>query len=239
MRIIPVIDIRNGAVVRARAGDRESYRPIATPLAATSAPSDVVAGFLTLHPFERFYVADLDAIEGSGDNRREILALTECFPALRFMVDGGARTGDWRGATGVERVIGSETSRDGEAIRALNDDPNVILSLDFRGDIFIGPDALLDCVELWPRQIVVMTLVRVGLGNGPDFERLANIVERAGERRVYAAGGVRDAHDLARLEALGAAGALIATALHDGALTRADLESFTPGQKKGSPEAPF
>jgi phosphoribosylformimino-5-aminoimidazole carboxamide ribotide isomerase len=241
MQIIPVIDIRSGAVVRARAGDRESYRPIESPLAATSALSDIVAGFLTLHPFERIYVADLDAIEGSGDNSREIAALTECFPALRFMVDAGARTCDWRGVTNVECVIGSESLRDGETIRTLYDDPDVILSLDFRGDVFLGPKPLIDCAELWPRRVIVMTLARVGVGAGPDVDRLAQFIARAGERRVYAAGGVRDARDLARLEAIGAAGALVATALHDGALKRADLERFngTRQEKREPRKTPF
>ncbi|MBM3641974.1 MAG: nickel transporter, partial [Alphaproteobacteria bacterium] len=62
MQIIPVIDIRSGVVVRARAGDRDSYAPIMSALAPTSAPVDVVAGFLALHSFERIYIADLDAI---------------------------------------------------------------------------------------------------------------------------------------------------------------------------------
>lgn len=226
MRIIPVIDIRNGAVVRARAGDRENYRPIATPLAATSAPFDVVAGFLALHPFERIYVADLDAIEGTGDNRRAIGALTQRFPGLRFMIDAGARFGDWVDAAGFECVVGSETLSDDESVSIAKDRSDVILSLDFRGDGFVGPRALIDRAELWPRRIIVMTLARVGVGSGPDVERLANIIERAGDRCVYAAGGVRDARDLAQLEKIGAAGALVATAIHDGALRRADLERF-------------
>lgn len=231
MRIIPVIDIRKGAVVRARGGDRERYRPIASPLAATSAPSDVVAGFLTLHGFESVYVADLDAIEGSGDNRRDIRALTKRFPALRVMIDAGAKFHGWRGVAGVDCVIGSETLRDRESLRAARDDPDVILSLDFRGDAFIGPQSLIDCAELWPRRIIVMTLTRVGVGAGPDFGRVSQIIERAGDRRVYAAGGVRDARDLARLKKLGAAGALVATALHEGVLTRADLECFADANK--------
>jgi len=241
MRIIPIIDIRKGAVVRARAGDRESYKPIASPLAATSAPYVVVAGYMRLYPFERIYVADLDAIEGSGDNRRDILALTERFPALRFMIDAGAKSCDWRGLARVECVIGSETSRDEEIIRALNNDPDAVLSLDFRDEVFIGPQSLIDCAELWPRQVIVMALARVGVGAGPDFDRLANIIERAGDRRVYAAGGVRDGRDLARLEAIGAAGALVATALHDGALNRADLERFNAmrDEKREPGKAPF
>lgn len=240
MQIIPVIDIRNGAVMRAHAGDRDSYKPIASPLAATSAPADVVAGFLTLHSFEKIYIADLDAIEGRGDNRREIGVLTERFPSLRFMVDAGAASCDWRGVARVERVIGSESLSDSESLCAVKDAPDVVLSLDFRDEVFLGPDALDECPKLWPSQIIVMTLTRVGVSAGPDFARVSQIIARAGDRRVFAAGGVRDATDLNRLEAIGAAGALVATALHDGALTCADLDRFASAhKKKGSPEAPL
>lgn len=236
MQIIPVIDIRNGAVMRARAGERDSYTPIVSALAPTSAPVDVVAGFLALYSFERIYIADLDAIQGSGDNRHEIEALIERFPAMRFMVDAGATSFDWRGVARVECVIGSESMRDIESLRARKDDADVVLSLDFRNDVFLGPDALNECADLWPSQVIVMTLARVGVGAGPDFARILQIIARAGGRRVYAAGGVRDARDLAELESIGAAGALIATALHEGALTWTDFERFnTTGKEKREP----
>ena len=45
--------------------------------------------------------------------------------------------------------------------------------------------------------------------------RFAAIRSIAGEREIYAAGGVRDAADLLALKAAGAAGALISTALHE------------------------
>ena len=67
---IPVIDLKGGVVVRARHGDRASYRPIETPLSRTSEPLDVVAGLLSLHPFRTLYVADLDAIERPRRSRR-------------------------------------------------------------------------------------------------------------------------------------------------------------------------
>lgn len=62
MEVIPVIDLMGGVVVRARLGRRDTYPPIETRLSATSAPIDVVAGVLALHPFGAIYVADLDAI---------------------------------------------------------------------------------------------------------------------------------------------------------------------------------
>jgi phosphoribosylformimino-5-aminoimidazole carboxamide ribotide isomerase len=63
IEVIPVIDLKGGAVVRARHGSRHSYAPIVTPLARTSALLDVVAGFLTIHAFHTIYAADLDRIK--------------------------------------------------------------------------------------------------------------------------------------------------------------------------------
>ena len=69
-----------------------------------------------------------------------------------------------------------------------------------------------------------MTLGRVGSGAGPDLDRLAAIRARAGARRLYAAGGVRDKADLAALKDAGAAGVLVASALHDGKISAAAWE---------------
>ena len=66
MQAIPVIDLMGGQVVRARMGDRASYRPLESPLSPTSDPVDVVRGLLGVFPFPTLYVADLDAIQGSG-----------------------------------------------------------------------------------------------------------------------------------------------------------------------------
>ena len=111
-----------------------------------------------------------------------------------------------------------------DLIRALAAD--AVLSLDFRGDAFIGPQALLDTPEIWPQRIIVMTLARVGSGAGPDLERLSTVRRLCGDRLVYAAGGVRHVDDLAALNRCGVAGALVASALHDGRLTRADIEAL-------------
>ncbi len=62
MQAIPVIDLMGGEVVRARMGDRASYRPLESPLSPTSDAVDVVRGVLGVFPFSTLYVADLDAI---------------------------------------------------------------------------------------------------------------------------------------------------------------------------------
>ncbi len=228
MEVIPVIDLKGKQVVRAKMGERQSYAPLMTPLAATSAPRDVVAGFLSLHPFKTIYIADLDAIEGRGSHEDTLAELQMLFPDVTFWVDPGIKSlseaRDWLRRIRAHLVIGSETFKEVESFAALGEDPRIILSLDFRGDDFLGPHALLDEGTLWPERLIVMTLARVGSNAGPDFARLETTVKRAGSRKIYAAGGLRGKGDLALLQAAGAAGVLVASALHDGRLGPQELE---------------
>ncbi|HLH88484.1 MAG TPA: HisA/HisF-related TIM barrel protein [Xanthobacteraceae bacterium] len=231
MEIIPVLDLKGGAVVRARMGQRDSYAPIVTPLAATSDPLDVARGLLAVYPFATLYVADLDAIEGRGDNSAALRRIRFAYPGVSLWVDNGiAEAGAaarWLAADLGSLVLGSETQADPALVRALAADDRAILSLDFRGDAFQGPQAILDAASAWPTRVIVMTLARVGSGAGPDVDRLAAVRAVAPGRRIYAAGGVRDGADLAALAAAGIAGALVATSLHDGRLRRADIDALT------------
>jgi phosphoribosylformimino-5-aminoimidazole carboxamide ribotide isomerase len=227
LQAIPVIDLISGQVVRARMGDRASYRPLVSPLSPTSDAVDVVRGLLGVYPFQTLYVADLDAIQGSGDNFQTLRRIRAEFPSLETWVDNGladdgAIEAPVSGSLGTP-VIGSESQLDGRLIRQHRDSMRIVLSLDFRGDAFQGPQEILAEPALWPRRIIVMTLARVGSGAGPDLERLAAIRLIADGREIYAAGGVRDAADLSALKAAGVSGALISTALHERRVVAADL----------------
>jgi phosphoribosylformimino-5-aminoimidazole carboxamide ribotide isomerase len=226
MDVIPVIDLKGGTVVRARMGRRDQYRPIETPLAASSDPVAVARGLLSIHPFPVVYVADLDAIAGRGDNRAALSLLKTTFRHVTLWVDNGladrAAAEEWLSQGLGDLVLGSETQPNAELVRdfAARD---VILSLDFRDRAFQGPAALLEDRDAWPSRVIVMTLTRVGSGAGPDLERLRAIRDAAPERRIYAAGGVRDAADLLALKAAGMAGALVASCLHDGRVGGAEI----------------
>ena len=230
MEIIPVIDLKDGLVVRARMGQRDQYRPIETPLAPSSDPVDVVRGLLAVAAFRTLYVADLDAIERKGDAKTALARVKSAFPQLGIWVDNGladaAAAQAFLDAGRDHLVLGSEAQADHRLVESLRDDPRVILSLDFRGDNFIGPPSLLATPEIWPQRIIVMTLARVGSAAGPDLERLAAIRRITENRQIYAAGGIRDAVDLAAIKHAGIAGALVASSLHDGRLTRADIEAL-------------
>ncbi len=78
-------------------------------------------------------------------------------------------------------------------------------------------------LDLWLMGLILMTLARVGSGQGPDLDRLGALRRLAPAHRVYAAGGMRDGTDLRQLNALRVSGALVSTALHQGRIGPGDL----------------
>ncbi|HLJ63952.1 MAG TPA: HisA/HisF-related TIM barrel protein, partial [Stellaceae bacterium] len=88
-QIIPVLDLKAGHVVHARAGDRANYHPIRSPLVAGSAPLEVLRALLALAPISTLYIADLDAIAKTGDHRATLAELARQHPKLTFWYDGG------------------------------------------------------------------------------------------------------------------------------------------------------
>ncbi|MDQ6438249.1 HisA/HisF-related TIM barrel protein [Mesorhizobium sp. LHD-90] len=231
MRIIPVLDLKGGVVVRAAGGRRDEYRPIVTPLSATPEPVAVATGLRTLHPFSTFYIADLDAIEGRDPNRAALARLRAMKDPPELWVDAGladeATLEAALAASGICPVLGSESQNDDLLLRRFCRHPNLILSLDFFAEGFHGPQTILEDPTLWPGRVIVMTLAKVGAGGGPDFDRMREVKVRAGDRTIIAAGGVRDAADLHQLKSLGVGAALVATALHDKTLTAERLVSFS------------
>src|SRR5690349_3902418 len=87
--IVPVLDLKGGVVVHARAGERDRYLPIRSRLAEGSVPEAMIDGLLSVAPFRRLYIADLDAIERRGDHRAVIAELARRHPGIEFWVDAG------------------------------------------------------------------------------------------------------------------------------------------------------
>ena len=231
MQIIPVIDLKDGHVVHARRGERATYPRLRSSLAAGSDPVEIAAALLRLHPFDTLYLADIDAIARQGRNTSAIAAIHTAFPGVELWVDAGiadlCEFLVWQAGGPGRAVIGTECVADPALItglRTMQSGPPAVLSLDFgaQGDALDPIDALAQ-PSAWPDDVIVMTLARVGTDAGPDSSRIAAVLAAAGERRVYAAGGVRGADDLHTLRRLGAAGALVASSLHDGRITPADL----------------
>lgn len=216
MQILPVLDLMGGVVVHGRGGRRDSYRPIASPLGSAEDAAGLARALLREADAGTLYVADLDAIEGKPLQAGALTAIRDGVPAAQLWVDGGfADPAAARSLPpGLRPVFGSESLQSVPSAWP----PDSILSLDFAGACFRGPAELLNRSDSWPCDIIVMTLAAVGSDAGPDMARIADIVRRAGGRRVFAAGGVRNREDLAALHEAGCHGALVASALHAGRL---------------------
>lgn len=225
MELVAVIDLMDGRVVRARGGMRGCYRPVESQLCGGADGVSIVAALLRVHPFRIMYVADLDAILGRGGNRGVLRRIRHRFPDLTIWLDAGADN-----QAGIDAlaglalpVLGSESLRDCSLLAPA---AAPVLSLDFRGGRFLGPPELLDATGSWPQRVIVMNLDRVGNAAGPDIELMQSLRARAPDKAFYLAGGVRNRADLEATRQAGAAGVLLASALHDGSLSAAELADW-------------
>ena len=239
-----MLDLKGGVAVHAVRGQREAYAPVRSVLAESADPLVLARAFLTRLGCRECYVADLDALAGRGDHGPTIRAIGRL--GLAVWLDSGISTvSDAERALGhgVARVIiGTETLRDPRdlppivaAVRDAATPAGCLLSLDLHdGRLLGGSPAVqrLDPVDLalaaWNdgiRTFIVLDLARVGTGQGmkPDVAlRLREALPRA---EIVVGGGVRDADDLRELAGRGFDGALVATALHTGAITSAAVEA--------------
>jgi phosphoribosylformimino-5-aminoimidazole carboxamide ribotide isomerase len=232
MEIVPVLDLKGGVVVHARRGRRAEYAPLRSPLVAGCDPVEVARALCAVCRTRRLYVADLDALAGAPIAETPLAALAA---VAEPWVDAGATTPDRVAAlhrAGAARtVIGTESLGPGcpgaELLAAPS--PPRVLSIDLRGGRLISPRPELAGREpvaaaplvtgLDARAVLVIDLALVGSGAGPPLRAVAQLVAAVPEVAIYAGGGVRDDSDLRALESAGAAGALVATALHEGRIT--------------------
>jgi phosphoribosylformimino-5-aminoimidazole carboxamide ribotide isomerase len=250
MEILPVVDLLGGAVVRGVAGRRNEYRPVESLLCRGSAPIDVARALHAALGLSRFYLADLDAILGREPALELFRRLAD--DGFDLLLDAGLRcAADARplmdaGATVV--VAGLETLASPAELRGLTTKwgaDRVLFSLDLKkGRPLVGgqgwsstePTGVLDqAVGEGVRQVLLLDLARVGIGEGLGTESLlAAALTAHPDLRFYVGGGVSGIDDLHRIQEAGAAGVLIASALHDGRLTRQALGEFAEPQGLGA-----
>ena len=218
--------------MHARRGQRDSYQPIRSQLCASADPLCVAKALHENFSPHTLYIADLDAITQTGSQLDVIRKLGEMHSDILFWLDAGFRSVRNLRAihcqSNIRPVIGSEMLSDLNQYQVLRQCcQNPVLSLDFCAGRFLGPAQLETHTNLWTEDVIVMDLDHVGGGNGPPLTAVSRIRRTAAHNRIYAAGGVRNMSDLTALATAGAAGVLLATALHNGTLTRHDLAEFS------------
>lgn len=235
-----MLDLRDGLAVHAVRGLREAYAPVRSVLAPSADPVALARAFLTRLGCRDCYVADLDAIDGRGDHGPTVRAIAQT--GLTVWLDGGASTPvDAQRAVGhgaARVIIGTESLRDPGTLRAMvvavgrtdpSPAPACALSLDLRDGRLLGGspaverlDPLALAVLAWKagiRTFIVLDLARVGSKEGVQTQMALRLRQALPSAEILVGGGVRDRTDLRELERLGFDGALVATALHTGAIT--------------------
>lgn len=229
-----MLDLKNGCAVHAVRGERQHYTPVQGLLGNGGDPLALATAYRDTLGCAQCYVADLDAIAGTGHNHQLLAGLA----ALGLTwVDAGVTAGtqaEALAALGVARIIvGSESLASAAQLSSLAQSfppERLVLSVDLQGGVLRAPAELPTpaalvalALSLGIADVVLLDLARVGAAAGPPLDLLAALGPRFPTARFYAGGGVRGPADLAALRAAGAAGALVATAFHQGTLTAQDL----------------
>lgn len=226
MRVIPALDIRQGACVQLVGGDFSVERvrlddPIAVALDWER------LGFTTLH------VVDLDAAGAQGSNTELIRSVISATGA-NVQVGGGVRD-DAAAASLIEAgasaiIVGTRALQDPDWLAALSSryPKRVILALDVRDGIPVVEawrreagvtfDQVMTLVEQLPLGGILLTAVhREGLLEGPDIPLVEKAVQ-ATPLQIIAAGGVGSVEDLRALQRAGASATVMGMALYTGAI---------------------
>lgn len=234
MRVIPVLDLRGGVAVHARRGERASYRPVESALAPGTADPVTLAAAYRGAGYTELYVADLDAILGTGSHLETIAAIVRT-TGMHVLVDAGIRRAADAARlllAGVRAVVvGSETLAGWAALSELireTGPERVVFSLDMHHsrilaaspEVAFGSPAqvLAAAGDCGVHHAVLLQLAAVGSEAGPPLVLAEHLVQALPGLSLLVGGGVRDHADLLRLEQAGAAGALVGTALHSGRL---------------------
>lgn len=258
MQIIPVLDLAAGAAVHARAGDRTHFAPVESVLAPDH-PGDamaLLAAYREMLGTRECYIADLDAIQGGVPQRALIrrLAGVQAGTDGTLLVDAGAHTAGGALevlASGASQVIvGLETlhafadlSRIVEAVGAAR----TVFGLDLRLDNPILHPAMQDAhgivadplilaaqaLEYGLETLLVIDVGRVGTGCGADLGLLDDLRRHFPHVRLLAGGGVLTRRDLDHMRDAGCDGALVASAIHAGRITAADVLALTDQSPDG------
>lgn len=229
MRVIGVLDVRDGVAVHARGGVRERYETIGDPF-------ELARTYLDECGVAELYVADLDAIENPTNALLDSHVRTICERAAVWLdagVSSVARARETIALGAAHAVVGLETLPSFDVLTAICEavgEERVAFSLDMRHGRPLGigdgehPAVLASrAAGCGASSIIVLDLARVGMRSGVDVGLLEQVRHAASSVELIAGGGVRGQDDLDRLAAIGANGALVGTALLDGTVRNVRL----------------
>jgi len=241
--VIPVIDLLEGQVVHAIRGERKYYAPIKSILCSSPDPAMVALSFRDNLGLNDVYIADLNAIQGSGRTHHRRIAALAGNEKISIMLDTGIsviKQAEECLDLGVRKaVIGSETLR---SFTDLGEFPikigrnRLTFSLDMRNGQIIAACPRIRAMsplemlrhlrdEGW-QESILLDLGRVGTGTGFDRRLLSEARAAFPDIDLLVGGGISGPEQMTELQDLGAAGVLIATAFHTGVITAQHIRNL-------------
>ncbi|MFH1507386.1 MAG: HisA/HisF-related TIM barrel protein [Candidatus Omnitrophota bacterium] len=240
MEIIPVLDIKNNQVVQAVKGERDRYRPFNDSVISSSTrPIEVVKSFIKNFDFKKFYIADLDSIEGNGDNFDSLVDLCS-LKDIQVLSDIGIKDEDDLHKKPINLIdyliLGTETLESLEVLSCLmkiRDNNKIIISIDIKNDLMLArckelsdPEEAIRILNgMGIMNFIVLDLNQVGSLGGPS-----NIIQhlitnlRKLHLNLIVGGGIQSVQDMVNLNELGVSGVLIGTAFHRGLIKKSDID---------------
>lgn len=211
MKLVLAMDLRNNLVVHGQKGERAAYKPLDWGCSPTADP---VAFVKEIAP-KFLYIADLDRIEGTGSHDAAICRCAqevECCYADR----GVCAPGDFLNEKNLKNIVGTETGGNLAVYHG------GYLSIDIKKNRVIpsgeDPVDFLSAAGRWDFEgCIILNVSSVGTESGVTPAELEKL-RSAYTGELFYGGGVANAEDLKILDETGFDGAIIATALHRGAV---------------------
>ena len=247
MHLLPVLDIRHGRVVHARAGRRDEYLPLQSRWTNEITPLGVAEALGRLLSTRTLYVADLDAILDDRPGEAALASLIDA--GFELTADLGIRS-ERRAVESLEAgirriVVGLESCSSRGRLRSIISavgPESVVFSLDLLNGVSLAnaagpsswPDSPLEIArsawEAEARSVIVLDLAAVGVERGIATAEICRAIRRDSQMssvELITGGGVRTSADLQRLHEVPVDSVLMASALHGPEFESLRLSAWT------------
>ncbi len=223
--IIPVFDVKGNQCVSGKSGKRDTYTRLESVYG-----DDIldIARNLKMSGAKSVYIADLDKIEGCGDNSSLISQVNDIIPVL---LDNGANCVDdivFNKNICTYSILASESMTNLNDIRNIFEElpyEKLIISVDIKDNELLVEDkdikfsdviSLINDVK--PDYSILLNISQVGTEKGNNDSTVKNLIDNTPYTQHVIAGGVTN-ESIREYRSAGIDNFLIGTILHEGNLS--------------------
>ena len=222
--IVPVIDMMNNNCVSGKSGKRKTY----TKLESVYGDNPLtIAKNLRDDEAQVLYIADLDNIEGNGDNSNLISEINKIIPV---MLDNGISSiDDFENNKNIcsYNILATETIESLDNIREIfikSNSNNIVVSIDIKNNELLcnNNDITLDDIiqlinEFKPKYTIILNITQVGTKSRKEDKITDYIISKTPDTTHFIAGGITN-EIIHSYHEKNITNFLIGTILHEGKL---------------------